>query len=369
MKVLMLTTSYPDVYYPNRGIFVYHLVDNLRNIGMDVDVLYLTKYKHLIVGSGIFQNLKISWMARLEFPFYILNFYINLLKKSKEYDIIHANWELTAFLALLSGFYHRKKILLTERSPQIINTKNKILSIVSAYTYRNVDKLVVISNDSRRVLINKYHNLNPVVIQNGVSSISVKSGNVLNLRKKLKISKNSKVVLFVGRLTQVKSVDFLIEGFAMLDFKNKLLLVVGSGEEKNNLECLVKNLGLTDNVIFTGNVNPKEVYSYMHLADVLVLPSTMETGGNVILEALMCGLPVISTRVGWADDYIVDGYDGYFIEKRNAKDIGNKLNKVLSNNKLLKIMKKNALHVADNELISWQECAKLYEKEYKLLVG
>ena len=96
MKVLMLTTSYPNKM-DNRGIFIYNLVENLKKRGIAIDVLTITKYKELTSGAGIFSNLKKSWKARIQFPFYIIHFYFLIIKKVKKYDLIHANWGLQLF--------------------------------------------------------------------------------------------------------------------------------------------------------------------------------------------------------------------------------------------------------------------------------
>ena len=178
---------------------------------------------------------------------------------------------------------------------------------------------------------------------------------------------NSKVVLFVGRLTSIKCVDSLLKSFADLKGKN-YLIIIGDGEDYGKLNTLASNLGVKDKVIFTGNVKHEDVYSYMGVSDVFVLPSLMETGGNVLLEALASGLPIISTKVGWAEDLVKEGYNGFIVRKNNLNDLKNRLGLLLNNNTLLSKFKNNSVNLAKTKLITWKQCAKLYEKEYKALL-
>ena len=102
------------------------------------------------------------------------------------------------------------------------------------------------------------------------------------------------VILAVGRLTTAKDYPTLLRAFAILYQKQPAhLLILGEGKERANLEAMVKQLGLTENVLMPGFVeNP---LAYMAHARLLVLSSRWEGFGNVLVEALACGTPVVST--------------------------------------------------------------------------
>ena len=101
-------------------------------------------------------------------------------------------------------------------------------------------------------------------------------------------------ILTVGRLTIQKDHETLIRAFKLLQKKiNAKLVILGEGPLRHELECLVKKFKLDDSVSLPGFVI--DPYPWFHTADIFVLSSLWEGFGNVIVEALECGLPVIST--------------------------------------------------------------------------
>jgi len=105
-------------------------------------------------------------------------------------------------------------------------------------------------------------------------------------------------VVYVGRLVEHKGVDVLLGAVAELRARGRAVScgVVGSGPERDRLERLAGELGVLEQVRFLGNVESQsDVYGLMKSAGVLALPSVREGFGVVVVEALMCGTPVITT--------------------------------------------------------------------------
>ena len=118
-----------------------------------------------------------------------------------------------------------------------------------------------------------------------------------------------KYILGVGRLSKQKRFDVLIKAFHHLNTKDYKLVILGEGNQRKELERLIKDFGLTDSVIMPGFVsNP---YSWYKSASLFVLSSDSEGFGNVVVEALACGTPVISTDCGPVNEilkgYLADG--------------------------------------------------------------
>jgi glycosyltransferase involved in cell wall biosynthesis len=107
-------------------------------------------------------------------------------------------------------------------------------------------------------------------------------------------SRDPPFILGVGRLTAQKDFALLIKSFALLRAtKDVRLMILGEGELRNDLEEIVRGLGVSDHVAMPGFVaNP---YAYMRRANVFVLSSRWEGFGNVVAEAMACGTPVVST--------------------------------------------------------------------------
>jgi len=124
------------------------------------------------------------------------------------------------------------------------------------------------------------------------------------------------MVLFVGRLEEIKQVDRLVDAVALL--KGKLpvrLLVAGGGSCREALEAQVRNLDLERSVLFTGQIPHDRLPGYYNMADALALPSKMEGAPMVILEALACGTPVVASAVGGIPELVRDGENGFLLRQ------------------------------------------------------
>jgi glycosyltransferase involved in cell wall biosynthesis len=131
--------------------------------------------------------------------------------------------------------------------------------------------------------------------------------------------------VFMGRLVDWKAVDLLLEAFSPVAAKtNAILEIVGDGKLRKSLEEQATRLGLNDNVIFSGWLSQQQCARQLQQADVLVLPSLLECGGAVILEAMAMELPIIATNWGGPSDY-VDSTCGILISPTSKEALVNGL--------------------------------------------
>ena len=131
------------------------------------------------------------------------------------------------------------------------------------------------------------------------------------MRRKLGIPQDAKVVLTVRRLVYKNGIDTLIESANLAVKKNPkiVFLVVGKGPDMSNVQMQVKQLGIEQNFRLTGFVSDADLPLYYNTADVFVLPSKSGEGLPLVaLEAMACGLPVIATNVGGISEIMVDDY-------------------------------------------------------------
>lgn len=133
-----------------------------------------------------------------------------------------------------------------------------------------------------------------------------------SLRRQFNIPLHSSVVCYVGRLSYLKGVDILLNSWAQLPAEircHTILALVGDGEERPVLEELIARLALKDSVILYGM--QENVRDYYWASDVFILPSRQEGLSNSMIEAMSCGLPVISSATGGALDIVADGQNGW----------------------------------------------------------
>lgn len=176
--------------------------------------------------------------------------------------------------------------------------------------------------------------------------------------------KGKRVVLFAGKLTTYKGVKYLIK--AARKIHDAEIVILGEGPERPALEQRVKDYGLT-NVHFIGHLGPSdELNKFYKRASVFVAPSVWdEPLGLVILEAMASRTPVVVTRKGGIPLAVKDGINGYFVRPRNATEIAEKVNLLLSNEEKRQKMADNARRIAV-EKFSWELIAHrfilMYEK-------
>jgi glycosyltransferase involved in cell wall biosynthesis len=131
--------------------------------------------------------------------------------------------------------------------------------------------------------------------------------------------------VYVGRLVDWKAVDLLLEAFQPVAAQtNAILEIIGDGKLRQELEAVSQHLGLTDRVVFTGWLSQKECAHLLQQADGMVLPSLLECGGAVVLEAMAMGLPVIATNWGGPADYL-DSTCGFLIDPTSSEAFVNGL--------------------------------------------
>ncbi|MDC8001199.1 glycosyltransferase [Aequorivita todarodis] len=136
--------------------------------------------------------------------------------------------------------------------------------------------------------------------------------------------KGKKVILFVGRLVQVKNLRFLLKCFSKIDTSDCSLVLVGDGELRGALENHAKDLGISDKVIFTGRKEGKALYSWYTFSQIFVFPSTYERYGAVVNEALLGGCYTLCSAAAGASS-LIDAKNGQLFDPKNETDFIEKL--------------------------------------------
>ena len=123
-------------------------------------------------------------------------------------------------------------------------------------------------------------------------------------------------ILFIGRLSDVKDIEFLIELWSeKFEFDSKVkLIIAGDGEQKSKLIDLSNEL-LHNKPIFLGEVNPENIPTLISSSNMVVLASKHEASPTVVKESISLGIPIISNKVGDVEDYVLNGKNGYIVNK------------------------------------------------------
>ena len=180
---------------------------------------------------------------------------------------------------------------------------------------------------------------------------------------RIKASDEESDVIFAGRLIKEKNVDVLIKTVNLVkkEIPDVKCVIIGDGPEKKELEKLAYDLGLENNLEFTGFLDDyDEVISYMKSSKVFVLPSTREGFGIVALEANACGLPVVTVnhRRNAACDFIANGENGFICEL-SEEDIAKNILRELDEKK-----SRGRKCIENAKKYDWNEISLLTESFY-----
>ncbi|HEX3327823.1 MAG TPA: glycosyltransferase [Actinomycetota bacterium] len=176
----------------------------------------------------------------------------------------------------------------------------------------------------------------------GVDHAMFYPGDAKAARKELGLTDEA-VLLYVGRVQPLKGIELALRGIAelapRLDRPVRLMVVGGpSGQvgtqEMDRLRGLTEELGIGENVVFTGPQPHRVLPTFYRAADAAVVVSHSESFGLVALEAAACGTPVVGTSVGGLSHIVTDGISGYLLDERDPSLLAERLQSLLQDRSL-----------------------------------
>lgn len=326
MKIFFLVCDYPSESNPTNSIFIHNQTKALSKSGNELAVMLLDfrsvrKKRKLGFDTYKYDGIRVFRMAVPLSPFESLINMFNSVTALKLYektvsvigkpDLIHAHFLLAgAGIKKIKQKYHIPTVI-TEHSSRVLKSnRTKSTERLMKKTYCCFDEVICVSSFLKNN-ISDICKKDIVVVPNITPITGNKESNLPKDRKKF-------IFLSVGHLIQSKRYDITIEAFQRFHkiYPESCLLIIGEGILDSELKKNVKNRGLEDTVIFTGRINNENISNYYINADCFVLPSDYETFGVVYIEALSCGVPVIATNNGGAND-IVNSDNGIIVECNN----------------------------------------------------
>lgn len=253
---------------------------------------------------------------------YLFKRYIEMYGKP---DLIHVHMGLYGGMVgkIIKEKYNIPYVI-TEHSSVVMNGfMNNYQKYIIEESYRNADALISVGKklrDSMRMYTHNNINIIP---------------NIVNTDKfKYDDSKKNNEFTFISvcNLKKDKNIELLLKAYSNV-FNNKSntkLIIIGDGEEKERLLKLSNELNINDNVEFVGAVLREQLHKYLESSSVFVLPSKYETFGVAYIEAMSCGLPIITTKCGGPEDFYNE-YLGYMIEEANVKCLEEAMLKMITN--------------------------------------
>lgn len=290
-----------------------------------------------------------------------------------KFDIIHAHdfYAASSFYGALASRAKGIPFILTQHNDQLPSKViNALLYSANGHTlgrfiFFHARSIIALNSAIKTHLVEMGVDGNKIgIIPNGVDTRFFSPSRKNLLETKWGIS--PPVILFVGRLVKDKGIGYLLRAFSEVveEIPNAKLVIVGKGPQEEVLRQLKESLGLP-HVFFIGAIETKLMPNIYAGCDVLVLPSVHEPFGNVVVEAMAVGKPVIGSYVGGIKDTIVHGVTGYHVQPKNCKQLSRFIIRLLEDASLRKKLGKNArkivLSTYNIELLL-QKIEKIYNK-------
>lgn len=369
MRIAIIVSSFLPSAMGGTQIATYNIAKFLSDRGHEVHVITIKdrKEKKFEIMENFYVH-RIKFTRLFTYTFGEMLYYLKILfiVKKSNIEVIHVQMIRHGRAGVLIKKLAGIPFVVSPQGSDIYKSSIYFKKTIAKFVFKNADVVIALTNNMKKE-IQKIYKRKVVIVPNGVDIRQFENLDKGKIRKELKISKQKKVILFVGRLHSIKGVKYLIQAIKIIlnKDKNVKLLIVGDGDERKNLENLCKNLNLENHVTFVGEVSPEKVPKYMVASDIFVLPSLSESFGIVNIQAMYCGLPIVATNVGGIPENVIDQINGFLIEPRNEYQIAEKVILLLNNNELREKISENNKEKASN--YSWERVVEKLEKLYETI--
>ena len=339
------------------------LIKGLNRLQYDVHLICLDNaaegYTPLLHQNGIIINY-FSRTHKYDFrPIFSIYRYI----KEKKIDLVHTFENLGSLYGLLAAKLSGRPVI----SSAIRNSKdgNFRLTISKKMFAKFADILV---SNSKAGLTNRFSRMRPHyrVVYNGMdfSRFKHKQIDLLHIKNELGIAECKYIIGMVASLSTRKDQDTLINAAPLIlkSFPDTSFLIIGDGPRRKTLSEKAKQIGLQNNIIFSGNRS--DVETLMQIFDIAVLLTNtdihLEGISNTIIEAMAVGIPVVASKGGGTDEIIKQNVNGLLVPPKNVDKTAEAILELLNDN-----AKAKRLADAARSLVMKKFNLQRYVKEYE----
>ena len=371
MKVLLVTTSYPDFPGSQRGIFIRKLCLELLKNGLDVLVLtprILSQSAYFEDDSGIkvyrfwfpSNNKQLNQMDSI--PMIPMIIYmasglfkaLHLIVKYKP-DVIHGNWIVpTGLIASVAGRILRVPVLNTAHGLDMRISERQPIRALFDLAVRLSHKTVVVSPSmkGRETL------RNTEVIPMGVDDMFFR----------IHPGRETKTIVYTRSLEPVYDTETLIRcvPFVIKIIPDAKIVIAGTGSQEARLKALAQEIGATAHIHFLGLVPSDQIPALMEQASVYVSPAIADGTSPALLEAIAARLTPVVTDIDANRSLVSDGKDGFLFRPSDAEDLAGKIIKALSGTIPMSVLDEKSQVMKRS--ISWSSIARGFINSYHQLV-
>lgn len=331
------------------------------------------KGKNKVEGIRIRRFKAYGLLPKIEASIIMPSMMTALLKEKADIIHAHGHYYFPAYLAALARHITEIPLVLTTHtgSRRRLPTLSKLYNqTVGKFILKTTDQIISQTKREAEYLTSIGARSEKIsVIPNGVdTNLFSRHANGYSFKRKYGIIGN--IILFVGRLSKVKGLNYLMNAMPRIlnEVPDTTLVIVGPDfGVKTELRRLARQLCIEKKVLFTGPLSDDELVGSYAASNLLVLPSTVESFGVVLLEAMVMGKPVVATNVSVARDIVQNRVNGFVIKPRRSDQIAKAVIALLKNsNSASKMGDINRKIACD---YSWDGIAQMTSQVYQKLCG
>lgn len=295
----------------------------------------------LLADGAILENVRRRRWLLLLAPFLLLFEFIAAYRwaRTNRPAVIHAHWFVPqGLVAVIVGGLLKVPVVITSHGGDLYGLSGRFWTFIRKALASRSAAVTVVSQDMVANLsgLTSRTGESPKVMPMGVDTNNFHPARRDEaLRQRLSIS--GPFILFVGRLAEKKGVRYLLQAMpdVLRDSPDCVLVVVGDGPLRGQLEALADELGISGYVRFVGGVPHEELPLYYASADIFVGPSVVAQGGDteafgvVFAEAMAAGRPIVASSVGGVTDIVVPGRTGLVVEPESPPALAEAIGQLL----------------------------------------
>lgn len=229
------------------------------------------------------------------------------------------------------------------------------------FSINKSDKVTSVSQSLKEDTLRLFDITNEIEVIPNFIELDTKIVDNLTCKRSVMAKPEERIITHISNFRKVKNIPDVIKVFYKIQQELPAkLMMVGDGPEKEAAENLCYQLGIQDKVIFFGNSN--EINQILSYSDLFLLPSDTESFGLAALEAMACGVPVISSNSGGLPEVNMQGVSGFLSNVGDVNDMANNALFILKNLDTLSEFKTNALELAKK--FSVEKIVPIYEELY-----
>lgn len=310
-----------------KGLSFFEIMDGVRIFRFRYAPSFL---ENLAYGGEMQKKVKRNPLNIVLFMLFLCYFFSRSLElaRKKEVDVISCQWWIPGGLVgWLVSFFTKKPFWVTLHGTDLRILKSSFaFKPLARKIFRRAEGISCVSSF-----------LKDYLVESGLSKedkikILPMPVDARKFKRQKLLKKDKKTLLCVARFTRQKGLEYLISAIRMLfdkgfDFETK---IIGGGPQRDYLEKKIKELGLSEKISLLDSIPQENLFSHYQKSELFVLPSIEEGFGLVLVEAQLCGLPVIGTRSGGITDIIQDNLTGLLVKPQDPLDLAKAIEKILS---------------------------------------